>query len=74
MNSLPNDEVTEFNSILLRLWCFFEVFSCQYTFNTHESPLTFADLSKIEESFVNTLTSVYHARIEYPDSEENPAV
>lgn len=31
-----------------------------------DAPLTLADLSKIEEAFTKTLTSIYHARIEYP--------
>ncbi len=33
-----------------------------------DAPLTLADLSKIEEAFTKTLTSIYHARIEYPES------
>lgn len=33
------------------------------------SPLTLADLSKIQEGFINALTSIYHARIEYPEDE-----
>lgn len=32
-----------------------------------ESELTFKDISRITESFVRTLTSMLHARIEYPD-------
>lgn len=32
-----------------------------------ESDLTFKDISRIRESFVRTLTSMLHARIEYPD-------
>jgi putative nucleotidyltransferase with HDIG domain len=35
------------------------------------SPLTLSDLDKIKETFVNTLTSIYHARIEYPEDESN---
>ncbi|OGR80981.1 MAG: hypothetical protein A2902_07565 [Elusimicrobia bacterium RIFCSPLOWO2_01_FULL_64_13] len=34
-----------------------------------DSPLTLSDLSKLEDAFVSTLTSVYHARIEYPEDE-----
>jgi cyclic-di-AMP phosphodiesterase PgpH len=33
-----------------------------------ESDLTFKDISRIKESFVRTLTSMLHARIEYPDA------
>jgi hypothetical protein len=32
-----------------------------------ESDLTFKDISRIRESFVRTLTSMLHARIEYPE-------
>ena len=32
-----------------------------------ESELTFKDISRIRDSFVRTLTSMLHARIEYPD-------
>ncbi|MHB0912027.1 MAG: HD family phosphohydrolase [Armatimonadota bacterium] len=32
-----------------------------------ESELTFKDISRIKNSFVRTLTSMMHARIEYPD-------
>ncbi len=35
------------------------------------APLTLADLSKIEEVFTKTLTSIYHARIEYPETQTN---
>jgi putative nucleotidyltransferase with HDIG domain len=31
-------------------------------------PLTLSDLNKISESFVNTLTGIYHSRIRYPDA------
>jgi cyclic-di-AMP phosphodiesterase PgpH len=31
-------------------------------------PLTLADIAKIAESFVNTLTGVYHSRIAYPEA------
>lgn len=31
-------------------------------------PLTLADLAKISESFVNTLTGIYHSRIKYPEA------
>lgn len=37
----------------------------------NRSPLTLSDLSKIQEAFVNTLTSIYHARIEYPEEERS---
>lgn len=33
------------------------------------SPLSLSDLNKIQEAFVNALTSIYHARIEYPEEE-----
>jgi cyclic-di-AMP phosphodiesterase PgpH len=33
-----------------------------------EVPLTLSDLHKISESFVNTLTGVYHSRVRYPDA------
>lgn len=33
-----------------------------------ESDLTFKDISRIRESFVRVLTSMLHARIEYPDA------
>jgi putative nucleotidyltransferase with HDIG domain len=32
-----------------------------------EVPLTLSDIHKIEESFINTLTGIYHSRIKYPD-------
>lgn len=32
-----------------------------------DSPLTFVDIKKIEESFLNTFAALYHERIEYPD-------
>lgn len=35
------------------------------------SPLTLADLNKIKESFVKTLTSIYHSRVEYPEEDES---
>lgn len=31
------------------------------------APITFRDISKIKETFVNRLNTIYHARIEYPD-------
>ncbi len=34
-----------------------------------DCPLTLSDLSKIKEAFTNTLTTVHHARIEYPEEE-----
>ena len=33
-----------------------------------ESDLTFKDISRIRDSFIRTLTSMLHARIEYPES------
>ena len=36
----------------------------------NESPLTFDDISKIKESFVNILISQHHKRIRYPKQEE----
>jgi putative nucleotidyltransferase with HDIG domain len=35
-----------------------------------ECPLTLRDLTLIKESFVNMLTGIYHARIEYPEQEK----
>jgi hypothetical protein len=35
-----------------------------------ECPLTIKDLKIINESFVNILTGMYHARIEYPDQDK----
>ena len=35
-----------------------------------ESELTFYDLKIIENSFVNTLRGIHHARIQYPKQEE----
>jgi len=35
-----------------------------------ESDLTFTDVSRIRDSFVRTLTSMLHARIEYPEPTE----
>ena len=35
-----------------------------------ECKLTMRDLSRIEDSFVRTLTNMYHARIRYPSGEE----
>lgn len=32
------------------------------------SPLTFRDISAIEDSFVRTLTAMFHSRIKYPDA------
>ena len=34
-----------------------------------ECPLTFEDLSKIKEVFVETLTAIFHQRIDYPEAE-----
>ena len=34
------------------------------------SPLTFAEIKLIEESFIDTFTALYHERVEYPDLEE----
>lgn len=34
------------------------------------SPLTFSDLAKIRESFVQLLTAYYHSRVEYPDQKD----
>ena len=33
-------------------------------------PLTFSDLAKIRESFVQLLTAYYHSRVEYPDQKD----
>jgi hypothetical protein len=35
-------------------------------------PLTLSELHKIAESFVNTLTGIYHSRIRYPEASEEP--
>ncbi len=32
-----------------------------------EAPLTFRELAKIKESFINTLENMHHSRIEYPE-------
>jgi len=34
-----------------------------------QSPLTFADLKAIKQSFVSTLTGMFHQRLRYPDQE-----
>ena len=34
-----------------------------------ESPLTMRELKKVGESFVNTLTGMFHGRVEYPQTE-----
>ncbi len=36
----------------------------------NESPLTFRDIHKIKESFLNILISQHHKRIKYPKQEE----
>jgi len=35
-----------------------------------ESDLTFKDLNKISQSFIQVLSGIYHSRIEYPEKEE----
>ena len=35
-----------------------------------ECPLTLKDLEMIVESFVRTLTGVYHTRVQYPEKDE----
>lgn len=35
-----------------------------------DSPLTFVEIKRIEESFLNTFAAQHHERIEYPDLEE----
>jgi putative nucleotidyltransferase with HDIG domain len=37
------------------------------------SPLTFADLSRIKETFLSILCGIYHFRVKYPDQGEGPA-
>ncbi len=37
-----------------------------------DSSLTFADLSRIKETFLSILSGVYHFRVKYPDQEEEP--
>ncbi len=39
-----------------------------------ESDLTMWDLTRIEDSFVRTLTSMYHGRIRYPGNEGGPSI
>jgi putative nucleotidyltransferase with HDIG domain len=34
------------------------------------APITFRDISKIKETFVSRLNTIYHARIEYPDKKD----
>ncbi|MDZ7739382.1 MAG: hypothetical protein U5K32_10050 [Bacteroidales bacterium] len=34
------------------------------------APVTFRDISDIKETFVKRLTTIYHARIAYPDKKE----
>ncbi|MBO6061430.1 MAG: phosphohydrolase, partial [Clostridia bacterium] len=34
------------------------------------SPLTFAEIKKVEDCFLQTFTALYHERVEYPDLEE----
>lgn len=34
-----------------------------------DSPLTLSDLNQVKAAFIHTLTTVYHARIEYPEEE-----
>ena len=34
------------------------------------SPLTFADICAIEQSFLRTFSALHHERVEYPDLEE----
>ncbi len=36
----------------------------------NESDLTFKDLNKISQSFIQVLSGIYHSRIEYPEKEE----
>lgn len=38
-----------------------------------DSSLTFADLSRIKETFLSVLSSVYHFRVKYPDKAEDSA-
>jgi len=38
-----------------------------------ECPLTVKDLKLVNESFVNSLTGIFHGRIEYPSHEKRPA-
>ena len=38
-----------------------------------ESPLTFADITVIKRSFVNTLAGMFHQRLAYPDLSRAPA-
>ena len=35
-----------------------------------DSPLTFAEIKRIQESFIKTFSALYHERVEYPDLEE----
>lgn len=36
-----------------------------------DSPLTFRDIEKIRNVFINTLLTMYHSRVEYPDEKNN---
>ena len=38
-----------------------------------DCPLTVKDLKLVKESFVNSLTGIFHGRIEYPSHEKRPA-
>ncbi len=35
-----------------------------------DSPLTFKEIKRIEESFIKTFSALYHERVEYPDLED----
>ena len=35
-----------------------------------DSPLTFAEIKRIEQSFIKTFSALYHERVEYPALEE----
>src|SRR5690606_21774632 len=37
------------------------------------SPITFADLSRIKETFLSILCGIYHFRVKYPEQEGEPA-
>lgn len=39
-----------------------------------ESPLTLRDLERIKESFLQILAGIFHARVEYPEREEQKSV
>ena len=37
----------------------------------NDSPISFRDIKVIKETFINSVATMYHSRIIYPDSKEN---